>query len=173
MIQIGIHKDILNDYEEKILGGLSIRKLVACAVAFPLGILVTLVLVFIWDVDATAAGYFAAAIAIPIWYLGFAKPKGLAPEKYIVLWFSDRFGEHRLIYKTEASDLHDVLAAERKEDAGKEKARRKPGDGCEWCGRPHGKSNQKLRRALWEEWQAIARARLETLREGAGKADQL
>lgn len=170
MIQIGIHKDILNDYEEKIVGSLSLRKLIACSIAFPLAVAFSVVLVFVWGADAQAAAYVAAIIAVPIWYMGFMKPHGMKPEEYLDLWVNDRFGTHKITYKTAASDMYDARANERKKDAGKEKGNRSERRGCEWCNRPSSRANQRLRRAMWEERKAVERARAETLRASGGES---
>lgn len=105
MIKTSIYKDIVNDYQEKLVGGLSIRKLIACGVAFTLGIGLSAILTYIWGLDVQIVGYIVAIATVPIWYLGFMRPHDMDPEKYAVLWIQDRFGTNQLTYKSHASEL--------------------------------------------------------------------
>lgn len=109
MIKTSIYKDVVNDYQEKLIGGLSIRKLVACGVAFPLGIFLAFILTTVWGLDVQTSGYVVVIITIPIWYLGFFRPKGMDPEKYALLWWQDTFGNNKLYYKSHASHLQEAL----------------------------------------------------------------
>ena len=91
MLSVSVHKDI-GEYTEKVVGKLSARTL-ACtagglASAVALGI----------PVDATTLPVMAASM--PFWLLGFWRPKGLPPERFLPLVASHALGDGKIAYTT-------------------------------------------------------------------------
>ena len=159
MIQIGIHKDIVNEYQEKIIGGLSVRKLIACLVAFPVGIAIAWIMSTCWQASTDVSGIVVILATIPIWYLGFFRPGGMDPEKYAELWFEHNFGNTKVFYRRDNNARAAYIAqAERNEKNAspskkdKKRAVREP----EWLGKPRGKELRRRRR----EWKRRQKARL-------------
>lgn len=151
MIQIGIHKDIVNEYQEKIIGGLSLRKLVACSVAFPLGIAIARIMTICWQASTDATGIVVIVATLPIWYLGFFRPHGMDPEKYAELWLEHNFGTTKTFYRSDnnarAAYLSQIERNEQNASPSKKerkRAEREP----EWLGKPRGKELRRRRR----EW---------------------
>lgn len=150
MIQIGIHKDIVNEYEEKIIGGLSVRKLVACLVAFPLGAALAAIMSICWQASTDVAGLVVIAATIPIWYLGFFRPGGMDPEKYAELWFEHNFGTTKVFYRRENNARAAYLAQEERNKQNatpSKKERKRAAREPEWLGKPCGKELRRRRRA--------------------------
>lgn len=160
MIQIGIHKDIVNEYQEKIIAGLSLRKLAACAVAFPIGILVAFVMSTCWQASTDVAGIAVIVVTVPIWFVGFFRPHDMDPEKYLELWFQHNFGTTKVHYSRDnnARAIYE-LQNERNTANGTpskkelKRTRKEP----EWLSKPNNRRELRARRRAWKERQAAAR----------------
>lgn len=162
MIQIGIHKDIINEYQEKIIAGLSTRKLIACGIAFPLGALIAWVLSTCWQAPTEIIAVIVICVSIPIWYLGFFRPHDMDPERYLELWIQSRFGQTRLPYVREnncASVLQlmkERMALEVQPSKKDLKQRKRE---SEWCvSKPGTKRELSQRRRAWKQRKAAVRA---------------
>lgn len=116
-ISVSIPKEI-TEYEEKIMFGLSLRKLICFVSAVILGIgtyfLCTKVLGFTMD----TASYIIIVEALPLMAVGFIKKDGMTFEKYAALMIRHKTGRNKLFYESELviDSLPDPIdeAAERK-----------------------------------------------------------
>lgn len=176
MLHTRIHKDVVNSYQEKVVAGLSTRRLIACGIAFPLGIALSFILTTCWQLDVNTTGTIVVLVTIPIWYLGFMRPHDMDPEKFAELWYNDRFITQKLHYRTHAAELMDLVMAERQEkepaNAKKEtrKQRKRREREPEWREHPASKRELKLHRTLWEKRKAIERAEAGKIQYGALQA---
>ncbi len=158
MIQIGIHKDVINTYQEKIIGGLSLRKLGALGIALPLGVVLAWVLNTCWQAPVEVMATIVAIVTVPIWYLGFFRPHDMDPEKYLELWAQSRFGRTRIPYARDNNCA--LLLKQMKERApldlqpSKKDLKHRKRE-LEWCAtRPESKSELRARRRAWKERKA-------------------
>ena len=98
MLSVAVHKDI-GEYTEKVVGKLSARTLactagglassVACAALLNLALGV--------PVDATTLPVMAASM--PFWLMGFWRPCGMAPERFVPLWARWALAEGPVTYR--------------------------------------------------------------------------
>ena len=99
-IEVRIPKEI-TEYREKIVFGMSIRKLVCLGIAIALCVGTYLLLTMVLSVSADAAGYVVILEAIPLMALGFLEKDGMPFEKYFALWLRSTIGNNKLCYQTE------------------------------------------------------------------------
>jgi len=99
-ISVPIPKEI-REYEEKIMFGLSIRKLIcfSTAVVFSVGTYFLCTKLFGLTMDMTS--YIIIIEAMPLMALGFIKKNGMPFEKYIALYVRHKIGMNKLSYKTD------------------------------------------------------------------------
>lgn len=96
-IEVRIPKEI-TEYKEKIIFGLSIRKLLCVMVVAVVGGLAFYIgWIFFGEDTAT---YISAIVSIPIFAFGFIKPNGFAFEKYASMMFNHQFGYKRRRYSS-------------------------------------------------------------------------
>ena len=84
MLSVSVHKDI-GEYTEKVVGKLSARTLACTAGGLASAVAAAAVanLALGIPVDATTLPVMAASM--PFWLLGFWRPKGLPPERFLPL----------------------------------------------------------------------------------------
>lgn len=150
-LETRIPKEI-HDYREKIVFGLSARQLAALGAAAAVVLATGLPLYYLAGIDLKILEYILILEAMPIIAVGFIRHKGLPFEKYARIYLNHRFGEKRLIYKTDVSfltSLYPVAPDRRKEGAGrreisrKERKRRKRSQGELLQGAPEPKGRRR------------------------------
>lgn len=99
-IRVNVYKEI-TEYEEKIIFGLSKRKLICSIIAGLLSISTFFVSTKILGISIDATSYVIILESIPIMAFGFYKKNGLPFEKYAFLFMRNMFGTTKLAYKTE------------------------------------------------------------------------
>ena len=83
-LQIPIQKDI-GEYDEKIVGKLTLRTLCCLALGFSAAVAAAAVLHLGLKADVSAMTLPIMAAALPFWLAGFCKPYGLPFEKFVPL----------------------------------------------------------------------------------------
>jgi hypothetical protein len=97
-VEVRIPKEIC-EYTEKIIGGLSIRQLIAFTVAIISGVSSYFITRFYFG--ASLAGDVCIIVVLPIFAVGFIKKNGLTFEKYAALILRHKFGKNKRKYKTD------------------------------------------------------------------------
>lgn len=112
-LQIPIQKDI-GEYDEKIVGKLTLRTLCCLALGFSAAVAVAVVLHLGLKVDVSAMTLPIMAAALPFWLAGFCKPYGLPFEKFVPLLASHALNSQSLTYRSCAAIEKAALMPERK-----------------------------------------------------------
>ena len=99
-INVPIPKEI-TEYEEKIMFGLSLRKLVCFVSAVVLGVGTYLLCTKVFSLSMDAASYIIIAEAMPLMAFGFIKKDGMTFEKYAALLIRHKTGLNKLPYESE------------------------------------------------------------------------
>lgn len=98
-LQIPIQKDI-GEYDEKIVGKLTLRTLCCLALGFSAALSVAAVLHLGLKVDVSAMTLPIMAAALPFWLAGFCKPCGLPFERFVPLLASHALNSQVLVYRS-------------------------------------------------------------------------
>lgn len=98
-LQIPIQKDI-GEYDEKIVGKLTLRTLCCLALGFSAAVAVAAVLHLGLKVNVSAMTLPIMAAALPFWLAGFCKPYGLPFEKFVPLLASHALNNQSLVYRS-------------------------------------------------------------------------
>lgn len=98
-LQIPIQKDI-GEYDEKIVGKLTLRTLCCLALGFSAAVAVAAVLHLGLKVDVSAMTLPIMAAALPFWLAGFCKPYGLPFERFVPLLASHALNNQSLVYRS-------------------------------------------------------------------------
>lgn len=98
-LQIPIQKDI-GEYDEKIVGKLTLRTLCCLALGFSAAVAVAAVLHLGLKVDVSAMTLPIMAAALPFWLAGFCKPYGLPLERLVPLLASHALNNQSLVYRS-------------------------------------------------------------------------
>lgn len=99
-ISVPIPKEI-TEYEEKIMFGLSIRKLICFSAAVVLGVGSYFLCTKVFGLTMDTASYIIIVEAIPLMAVGFIKKNGMPFEKYAALLIRHKIGMNKLTYKVE------------------------------------------------------------------------
>lgn len=98
-LQIPIQKDI-GEYDEKIVGKLTLRTLCCLALGFSAAVAVAAVIHLGFKVDVSAMTLPIMAAALPFWLAGFCKPYGLPFERFVPLLASHALNNQSLVYRS-------------------------------------------------------------------------
>lgn len=99
-LQIPIQKDI-GEYQEKIVGKMSLRTLVCVTGGFACAIAVACIVYFCFHIEVGNATLPVMAAALPFWLAGFWRPYGMKLEEFIPLLIDHHFGSKRLLFSTQ------------------------------------------------------------------------
>lgn len=99
-ISVPIPKEI-TEYEEKIMFGLSIRKLVCFSLAVVLGIGTYFLCTKVFGLTMDTTSYIIIIEALPLMALGFIKKDGMPFEQYFALLIRHKTGRNQLSYEIE------------------------------------------------------------------------
>lgn len=98
-LQIPIQKDI-GEYDEKIVGKLTLRTLCCLALGFSAAMAVAAVAHLGLKADVSAMTLPIMAAALPFWLAGFCKPYGLPFERFVPLLASHALNSQALVYRS-------------------------------------------------------------------------
>lgn len=98
-MQIPIQKDI-GEYQEKIVGKMSLRTLVCVAGGFACAIAVACIVYFAFRIDVGNATLPVMAAALPFWLAGFWRPYGMKLEEFAPLLIDHHLGPKRVCYES-------------------------------------------------------------------------
>ena len=98
-MSVSVHKDI-GEYTEKVVGKLSARTLACTAGGLVTAVAVAAVANVGLGVPVDAVTLPVMAASMPFWLLGFWRPKGLVPEKFVPLFAEHVLGDGKLVYAT-------------------------------------------------------------------------
>lgn len=98
-LQIPIQKDI-GEYDEKIVGKLTLRTLCCLALGFSAAVAVAAVAHLGLNADVSAMTLPIMAAALPFWLAGFCKPYGLPFERFVPLLASHALNNQSLTYRS-------------------------------------------------------------------------
>lgn len=98
-LQIPIQKDI-GEYDEKIVGKLTLRTLCCLALGFSAAVAVAALLHLGLKVDVSAMTFPIMAAALPFWLAGFCRPYGMPFEKFVPLLASHALNCQSLVYRS-------------------------------------------------------------------------
>ena len=98
-LQIPIQKDI-GEYDEKIVGKLTLRTLCCLALGFSAAVAVAAVAHLGLKADVSAMMLPIMAAALPFWLAGFCKPYGLPFERFVPLLASHALNNQSLVYRS-------------------------------------------------------------------------
>ncbi|MSA60247.1 PrgI family protein [Gordonibacter pamelaeae] len=96
-LQIPIQKDI-GEYQEKIVGKMSLRTLVCVAGGFACAIASACIVYFVFHIEVGSATLPVMAAALPFWLAGFWRPFGMKLEEFLPYLLDHHFGSTRLLY---------------------------------------------------------------------------
>lgn len=162
-ISVSIPKEI-TEYEEKIMFGLSLRKLVCLSSAILLGIGSYFLLTKLFGLSMDMASYIIVLEALPFMAFGFVKKDGMPFEQYASLLLRHKMGQHKLAYESELviDSLPDIKETSEKEGESKYawifKREDNKGQDRDW------------RRTSWKERRAEARIKEAIVLERSKKA---
>ena len=98
-LQIPIQKDI-GEYQEKIVGKMSLRTLACVTGGFACAIAVACIVYFAFRIEVGNATLPVMAAALPFWLAGFWRPFGMKLEEFATLLWDHHFGPTNLSYST-------------------------------------------------------------------------
>ncbi len=98
-MSVSVHKDI-GEYTEKVVGKLSARTLACTAGGLVTAVAVAAAANVGLGVPVDAVTLPVMAASMPFWLLGFWRPKGLVPEKFVPLFAEHVLGDGKLVYAT-------------------------------------------------------------------------
>ena len=101
MLRVSIQEDI-NQFQEKIVLGLSKRGLLSVIGAIGTTLLLSLWLWFVFGVNPTNFGLVLMLVAAPFWCIGFIKPKGMYFEDYLPKYIEKKFKDRHLVHECAA-----------------------------------------------------------------------
>ncbi len=96
-LQIPVQKDI-GEYQEKIVGKMSLRTLICVAGGFACAIASACIVYFVFHIEVGSAAFPVMAAALPFWLAGFWRPFGMKLEEFLPLLLDHHFGSTRLLY---------------------------------------------------------------------------
>lgn len=103
-LQIPIQKDI-GEYQEKIVGKMSLRTLLCVAGGFSCAIAVSAIVYFAFHIEVGNATLPIMAAALPFWLAGFWRPYGMKLEEFLPLLADHHLGSQRLLFSSPSPAL--------------------------------------------------------------------
>lgn len=97
-LQIPVQKDI-GEYEEKIVGKLSLRTLVCVALGFASAIAVAAFIYFGLGIEVSNVAFPVMCASLPFWLAGFWRPFGMRLETFLPLFASHSLDEQVLLHR--------------------------------------------------------------------------
>ncbi|MGO5413919.1 PrgI family protein [Slackia isoflavoniconvertens] len=97
-LQIPIQKDI-GEYQEKIVGKMSLRTLVCLSCGFASAIAAACLVYFCLGIPVANATLPVMAAALPFWLAGFWRPFGMRLEEFLPLLADHHLNSQRMLYR--------------------------------------------------------------------------
>lgn len=97
-LQIPVQKDI-GEYQEKIVGKMSLRALVCVGGGFASAIAVACIVYFVFHIEVGNATLPVMAASLPFWLAGFWRPFGMKLEEFLPLFIDHRLGCQHMGYE--------------------------------------------------------------------------
>ncbi len=97
-----VHKDI-GEYQEKIVGKMSLRTLVCVCGGFAASVAAAATCHLALGIEVADASLPVMACSLPFWLAGFWRPYSMRLEEFLPLWLSHTFDPQRLLYVSCAS----------------------------------------------------------------------
>lgn len=97
-VSVSIPKEI-TEYEEKIMFGMSFRKIICFSIAIALGIGTYFICTFWLKISMDISSYLIIMQAMPLMAIGFVKKDGMNFEKYFFLFLRHKLGNNKLHYE--------------------------------------------------------------------------
>ena len=94
MLSTPVHKD-MSTYKAKPIGSLTIRKFCLVVAGMVVPALFAIYITFVIGADPRAYSQVYGFLGLPFWWLAFAKPKGLEPEEYFIIWANYKLDKHK------------------------------------------------------------------------------
>ena len=98
-LSVTVHKDI-GEYQEKVVGKLSLRTLACVAGGLSVSVAVAAALHFLAGIDPSDASLPVMACSMPFWLMGFWRPHGMRAERFCPLLAEHALTDCRLAYTT-------------------------------------------------------------------------
>lgn len=98
-LQIPVQKDI-GEYQEKIVGKMSLRTLVCVVGGFASAIVVAAIAYFGFGIEVGNAALPVMAAALPFWLAGFWRPFGMKMEEFLPLFLEHHLHDQKMLYET-------------------------------------------------------------------------
>ncbi|RHD74838.1 PrgI family protein [Olsenella sp. AM30-3LB] len=112
-LSVAVHKDI-GEYQEKVVGKLSLRTLLCVAGGLATSVATAVGCQLLLGVEATDASLPVMCASLPFWLLGFWRPHGMRAERFMPLLWEHVAGDGRLLYRgPEAHRMEDPPLARR------------------------------------------------------------
>lgn len=134
-LQIPVQKNI-GEYQEKIVGKMSLRTLACTAGGFAAAVAVAAFLYLVLGIDVGSATLPVMAAALPFWLAGFWRPFGMKIEEFAPLFLEHALSEQVMFF--EGGPAPSALGG---------------------CGPVPGKPSRKSRRAVWRKGAELYEAR--------------
>lgn len=123
-LQIPVQKDI-GEYEEKIVGKLSLRTLVCVVLGFVSAIATAAATYFWIGTDVSNAAFPVMCASLPFWLAGFWRPFGMRLERFFPLFVSHHLDDQTLLYKNALDPSFDRVKAGKPTRRARRAAKRK------------------------------------------------
>ena len=105
-----VHKDI-GEYEEKVVGKLSARTLACTAGGLASSVAAAALLNLALGAPVDAATLPVMAASMPFWLLGFWRPRGMRPERFVPLALRHLTADGTLVYWSPSQEAPGPAAA--------------------------------------------------------------
>ena len=112
-LSVAVHKDI-GEYQEKVVGKLSLRTLLCVAGGLATSVAAAAACHLWLGVEVADASLPVMCASLPFWLLGFWRPHGMRAEEFLPLLWEHATGDGILLYRgPEAHRLQDAPLAQR------------------------------------------------------------
>lgn len=122
-LQIPVQKDI-GEFEEKVVGKMTLRTLVCACCGFGAAVSVAAFSMFALGVPASDATLPVMAASVPFWLVGFWKPFGMRAEEFAPLAAEFHLADQKLLYRPTTAIAYPPAPAPRPARAQLRRARR-------------------------------------------------
>lgn len=96
-LSVAVHKDI-GEYQEKVVGKLSLRTLCCVALGLAAGVATAALCHWCLGIEVADSSLPVMCACVPFWLLGFWRPHGMTAERFVPLLWDHAFGPSELVY---------------------------------------------------------------------------
>ena len=124
-LSVAVHKDI-GEYQEKVVGKLSLRTLLCVAGGLATSVAAAAAGQLLRGIEAADASLPVMCASLPFWLAGFWRPHGMRAERFLPLLWEHATGDGTLLYRgPEAHRLPDAPIARKTTRRHRRRARRR------------------------------------------------